>query len=48
MDGPRDYRPKSSKLDIERQISYEITNMWNLIKMIQKNLFTREKQTHRF
>ena len=31
--------------DRERQISYEITNIWNLIKMIQKNLFTKQKQT---
>ena len=28
--------------------SYEITNVWNLIKMIQKNLFTKQKQTQRF
>ena len=26
----------------KRQI-YEITNVWNLIKMIQKNLFTQQK-----
>ena len=25
----------------ERQISYEITNMWNLIKVTQKNLQNR-------
>ena len=31
MDGPRDYHPKWSKSDRERQISYDITHMWNLI-----------------
>ena len=30
MDGPRDYRTKWSKSDRERQISYDITYMWNL------------------
>ena len=28
-------------------MSYDITYMWNLKKMIQINLFTKEKQTHR-
>ena len=32
--------------DKERQISY-ITYMWNLKKMIQMNLFTEQKQTHK-
>ena len=31
-----------------RQMSYDITYVWNLIKMIQKNLFKKQKQTHRF
>ena len=31
----------------QRQISYDITYMWNLKKMIQMNLFTKQKQTHR-
>ena len=31
----------------ERQISYDITYMQNLKKMIQMNLFTKQKQTHR-
>ena len=35
------------KSDGERQIPYDITYMWNLIKMIQMNLFTKQKQTHR-
>ena len=32
MDGPRDYHTKWSKSDRERQISYDITYMWNLKK----------------
>ena len=55
MDGPRDYHTKWSKSDRERQI-YDITHMWNLMKyyflesnlrMIQMNLFTKQKETHR-
>ena len=46
-DEPRDYHTKWSKSDRERQISYYITYMWNIIKMIQMNLFTRHNQTHR-
>ena len=30
MDGPIDYHTKWSKSDRERQISYDITYMWNL------------------
>ena len=30
MDGPKDYRTKWSKSDRERQISYDIPDMWNL------------------
>ena len=30
----------------QRQISHDITYMWNLKKMIQMNLFTKQKQTH--
>ena len=44
---PRDYHTKWSKSDRERQISYGIAYMWNLKKMIQMNLFTRQKETHR-
>ena len=47
MDAPRDYHTKGSKSDGERQISYAITYMWNLKKMIQMNLFIKQKQTHR-
>ena len=45
--GPRDYHTKWSKSGRERQISYDITYMWNVIKMMQMNLFTKQKQTHR-
>ena len=30
MDGPRDYHTKWSKSGRERQISYDITYLWNL------------------
>ena len=33
MDGPRDYHTKWSKSDRERQISYDVTYMWNLKKI---------------
>ena len=48
MDRPRDFHTKWNNSDRERQIPYEITNLWNLIKMIQKNLLTKQKQTQRF
>ena len=32
----------------ERQISCDNTKIWNLIKMMQKNLFTKQKQTQWF
>ena len=47
MDELGDYHTKWSKSDRERQISYDIAYMWNLKKMIQMNLFTKQKQTHR-
>ena len=31
----------------ERQISYDITYMWNLKKMIQMSLFTKQKPMYR-
>ena len=40
MDGPRDYHAKWSKSDRERQISYDITHMWNIIKEKDKNELT--------
>ena len=32
----------------EKNKSHEITNKQNIIKMMQKNLFTKQKQTQRF
>ena len=40
MDGPRDCNTEWSKSDTERQISYDITYMWNQKKRVQMNLFT--------
>ena len=37
MDGPRDYYTKWSKPDRERQISYDVTYMWNLKIYIYTN-----------
>ena len=42
MNGPRDYNTELSKSDRERQISYDFTDTWKLIKMIQNNLFIKE------
>ena len=39
MDGPIDYHTKWSNSNRERQISYDVTYMWNLKKLIQMNLF---------
>ena len=37
------------KLNTERQISCDISHMWTLIlKMMQMNLFTKQRQTHRY
>ena len=44
MDGPRNYNFKWGQT--EKQKWYDVTYMWNLIKMIQMNLFTKQKQTH--
>ena len=44
MDGLGEHYAKWSKSDIERQIPYYITYMWNLKKkQIQMNLFTEQK-----
>ena len=43
MDGPRDYHTKWSKPDREKQISYDITYMWDLKKKLQINLFTKQR-----
>ena len=34
--------------EVNQTKTNEITDMQNLIKMIQKNLFTKQKQTQRF
>ena len=46
MDGPRDCDTERSKSDREIEILYDISYMWNLKKMIQMNLFPKQKQTH--
>ena len=46
MDGSRDYHTKWNKSDRERQMSYEIINMWNLIKNDMRTYKT--EQTQRF
>ena len=43
MEGPRNYRTKRSKSERERQISYDITNMWNLVKNDTKELIHKTK-----
>ena len=45
MDETRDSHAKWSKSERQRHIPCDITYMWNLIKMIQKNLFIKQKQT---
>ena len=46
MAGTRDYHTKWSKSDRERQISWYHLNVESK-KMIQMNLFTKQKWTHR-
>ena len=46
MDGPRDNHTKWSKPDRERQIPYDILYVESK-KMIQMNLCTKQKQSHR-
>ena len=36
-----------NKSDREREIPNGITNTWNIKKMIQMNLLTKQKETHR-
>ena len=47
MDEPRGYCVKWSMLLRERQVSYDITYMQDLKKIMQMNLLTKLKQTHR-
>ena len=32
----------------QMKTSYDIAYVWNLIKLIQNNLFIKQKQTHRY
>ena len=43
--GPRDYHAKWSKSDREKQISYDITHMWNLIFLNDRNEIIYKTET---
>ena len=43
MDATRGYHTKRSKSERERQIPYDITDMWNL-KCDKMNLFMKQEQ----
>ena len=46
MDEPRDYHTKCNESNRERQISHDITYMWNLKNMIKRTyLQNRERFT---
>ena len=47
MDGPRDYHTKWSKPDRERQISYDITYMWNLKYETNELIYETKIDSHR-
>ena len=47
MGGPRDHHTKRCKPIRERQISYDFTYIWTFEKMIQMNLFAKQKHTPR-
>ena len=47
MDGPRDYHAKGSKLNRERQISYDITYMQNLKYDTDEFIYKMETDSHR-
>ena len=46
MDGPRDDHTKQSKSDKEKQISYDITHMWNLILKYEINELIYKIETY--
>ena len=47
MDGPRDYHTRWSKSGRERQISYDITYMWNLKNNdINETIYKTESDSH--
>ena len=47
MDEPRDCHTEWSQSVRERQMSYNITYMWNLKRMLQVNLHTKQQYSHR-
>ena len=47
MDEPRDYHTEYIKSDRERQISYNISYMWNLKKNDTNELIYKKKEAHR-
>ena len=47
MGGPRDHHTKRCKPIRERQIPYDFTYIWTFEKMIQMNLFAKQKHTPR-
>ena len=46
MDGPRDYHTKRSKSEMERQITHDITYLWNLKYDTDKLVYKKEKISH--
>ena len=46
MDRPQDDHTKWSKSDRKRQISYDITSMWNLIKAMNELIYKTETDSH--
>ena len=45
MDGPREHHTKWSKSDKDKY--YMISLICGILKIIQMNLYTKQKQTHR-
>ena len=46
MDGPRDYHTKLSKTEKERQISYDITFIWNPKKWYKWTYLKKKKNRY--
>ena len=46
-DGPRDYQTKWSESERERQITYDITYMWNLKYDTNEPVYETESWTYR-
>ena len=46
LDGPRDYHTEWSKSDKERQISFDITSMWNLRNSANELIYKTETDSH--